>query len=240
MSLPLALVVPTLNEREHLPRLLESVVDQSEPFDEVVVCDGGSNDGTAEIARNAGAIVVVSCPGRGDQIATGLEAARSSTVLVLHADGRCQRTTAEAIRRYFAMHPESPGGCLGHQFDHRRWLLRFVEIADRRRARKGFSYGDQGQFFRRESLELVGGFPRQPIMEDVELTRCLRSLGRLGYLDLPVTCSSRGFDRLGVFGTILRNRRLRSLYRRHGDSALQEVLRRYYPNSNPMTRSHTS
>lgn len=240
MSPSLALVVPVLNEREHLPGLLDSARDQTEPFDEIVVCDGGSNDGTVEIAAEAGAIVVVAQKGRGEQIAAAVEVSKTSAILVLHADSRCQRATAEAIKRHFLEHPESPGGCLGHRFDGRKWLLRLVELADRRRACRGMSYGDQGQFFRKDSLALVGGFPRQPIMEDVELSRRLLSIARPVYLDLPVTCSSRGFDRLGVLGTIVRNRRLRSKYRRLGAVALEELHRRYYPTSNPATRSTTS
>jgi rSAM/selenodomain-associated transferase 2 len=240
VSPSLALVIPVLNEREQLPGLLDSARHQSEPFDEIVVSDGGSTDGTSDIAAEAGAIVVASDQGRGEQIATGVAATKSSAVLVLHADSRCQRTTVEAIKRHFSHHPESPGGCLGHRFDRRSWLLRLVEWADRRRARRGISYGDQGQFFRKDALNLVGGFPRQRIMEDVELSRRLQSIAHPVYLDVPVTCSSRGFDRLGVLGTIVRNRRLRSRYRRLGASALEDLHRRYYPASNAATRSTTS
>ena len=240
MSPSLALVIPALNEREHLPRLLETAFEQTEPFDEIVVCDGGSADGTPGIAAAAGAVVVSSVPGRGPQIAAGVDATQSSAVLVLHADAQCHRTTAEMIRRHFLQNPHSLGGCLGHRFDRRSWLLRIIELADRHRARRGLSYGDQGQFFLRTALDCAGGFPRLPIMEDIELSRRLQSLGRLTYLDLPVTCSSRGFDRLGVFGTIIRNRRLRTLYRRHGSAGLEEIHRRYHPTPNAATRSTTS
>lgn len=240
MSIDLALVVPTLNEREHLPRLLESAFNQTEPFDDVIIADGGSSDGTPSLAASAGARVVHSTPGRGIQVAAAVKQMTAKAILVLHADVRCDRRTAETIRRHLVDNPNSPGGCLGHRFDCRSLLVRMVEIADRRRARRGVSYGDQGQFFRRDLLDRVGGFPAMPIMEDVELSQRLQRLGMPAYLDLPVLCSRRGFERLGVFGTVLRNHRLRKLYRDRGQAALAEIYRRYYQAPNAATRSTTS
>jgi glycosyltransferase involved in cell wall biosynthesis len=53
MAESLAIIVLTYNEAENLPRCLESVAG----FGEIVVVDSGSNDGTPEIAKHAGARV---------------------------------------------------------------------------------------------------------------------------------------------------------------------------------------
>jgi GT2 family glycosyltransferase len=93
----------------------------------------------------------------------------------------------------------------------------------------GDSYGDQAQFFRRELLQSVGGFPDQPIMEDVELSLRLRSLGVPIYLDLPVTVSARRFVRMKWWRVVWQNWMLRRGYRRRGLAVCAELYDRYYP-----------
>jgi len=224
----LAVVVPTLNEAEYLPRLLESLERQTESADEVIVSDGGSTDETAAIAKAAGASVVQGERGRGAQIASGIAATTSEVVLVLHADSRCDPRTVATVRRHFLENPESVGGCLGHRFENGGILLRLVEWADRRRGRQGISYGDQGQFFSREALDRIGGYPRLPLMEDLEASRRLVAVGKPAYLDVPLISSTRGFERLGVLQTLWRNRRLRKAFLRSGLGAAENLRRKYY------------
>jgi rSAM/selenodomain-associated transferase 2 len=224
----LAIVVPTLNEAAYLPHLLESLERQTHRADEVVVSDGGSTDETVAIASAAGARLVHSERGRGVQIAAGIAATTSDVVLVLHADSRCYPRTVAAVRGHFLENPESVGGCLGHRFENGGILLRLVEWADRRRGRQGTSYGDQGQFFRRDALDRIGGFPRLPLMEDLEVARRMLTLGRPAYLDVPLISSTRGFERLGVLRTIWRNRRLRKSFLRYGSEAAEQLCLEYY------------
>jgi hypothetical protein len=103
-----------------------------------------------------------------------------------------------------------------------------IEWWDRRRAMRGHSFGDQAQFFRRERLERAGGFPELPLMEDVELARRLRRLGRPAYLAVPVTVSSRRYERLGWPRAMWMNWRLRQILRRDGEAACWRLYRQYY------------
>jgi rSAM/selenodomain-associated transferase 2 len=228
VTVRIAVVVPTLNEEAFLPRLLASLAAQSESFDEIAVADGGSTDRTIEIAEAAGAKVVRCERGRGLQIAAGIQATTAEVILVLHADSQASPQTSTALRRWFAENPKSPGGSLGHRFDGGGWLLRWVEWADERRARRGISYGDQGQFFRRDILPRIGGFPAIPLMEDLELSRRMKSVGDPAYLNLPVLSSTRGFERLGVIRTALRNLRLRKAFERRGVDGVQDLAAEYY------------
>src|SRR5205823_5618203 len=93
---------------------------------------------------------------------------------------------------------------------------------------RGHAYGDQAQFFRRETLDRAGGFPDQPLLEDVELARRLRTLGRPAYLDRPVTVSARRYERLGWPRVLWANWRLRRLYRRDGEAACWRLYHDYY------------
>lgn len=231
-----AVILPVLNEAAALPHTLRTLVAQTRPPDRLVVVDGGSTDTTADIARSAGATVLtVPAWGRGGQIAAGVAGCTEDVVLVAHADMRFPPAALDTLQAFLMRHPGCPGGCLGHRFDSPRRVFRLIEWWDRRRARRGHSYGDQAQFFRREALARVGGFPELPLMEDVELARRLRRLGRPAYLDVPVIVSARRYERLGWPRVAWTNWRLRRLYRRDGPDACWRLYRRYYPGT-PIAR----
>lgn len=225
-----AVLIPTLNEERSLPETLRSLQDQSHPPDRVLICDFASTDGTVAVARHFG-VEVVSCPlgGRGNQIARGLEHVREEIVVVAHADMLFPSDAMERICREFSQNPLCPGGCLGHRFDRSSMWLRWVERFDFwRAAKRGIAYGDQAQFFRTSWLQQVGGFPKQRLMEDIELSRRLKKLGRPVYLDCPVTVSARRFQELGLLRTLISNLTFRVVYALLGTQACEWLHRHYY------------
>lgn len=74
----LALCIPARNAEAYLPRLFDSVGRQTHPFDEVLVYDDASSDGTGAIARAHGASVVRSDENTGPSTGKNLLAARAS------------------------------------------------------------------------------------------------------------------------------------------------------------------
>jgi len=188
--------------------------------------DGGSTDDTVAQGRQFDAkVLVVPGRGRGGQIAAGVAECREDVIVVAHADMIFPPTSIGRIREVLTRRPSCPGGCLGHRFASSKRVFRAIEWWDRRRALRGYSYGDQCQFFRREP---VGGFPDMPLMEDVELARRLRQLGRPAYLDLPATMSPRRYERLGWPRVMWQNWQLRRAFDRHGLPACWTLYRRYY------------
>lgn len=225
----LAVVIPTRNEEAALPATLTSLGQQTEPAERVVVVDGGSQDATVAVARHGGAEVLTSdTPGRGNQIARGVAAVAEAVVLVAHADMIFPPEALARVRQALRDDPACPGGCLGHRFASGRRVYRLIEWYDAFRARRGESYGDQAQFFRRSWLDRVGGFPAQPLLEDVELAARLRRLGRPVYLDCPVLVSPRRFERLGVLRVLWQNWQIRRAYRRRGNAACRALFEWYY------------
>jgi glycosyltransferase involved in cell wall biosynthesis len=58
MGQKIAVIIPALNEGEHLAPLLRSINSETYKNKEIIVVDGGSTDGTIEVARKLGAKVV--------------------------------------------------------------------------------------------------------------------------------------------------------------------------------------
>ncbi|HKB05189.1 MAG TPA: glycosyltransferase, partial [Gemmataceae bacterium] len=226
----ITVVVPALNEAVALPTTLRSLFAQTRTADRVVVVDGGSADDTVAVARQVGAeTLVVPGRGRGGQVAAGVAACSEEVIVVAHADMLFPPDALAAVESFLVRRPDCPGGCLGHRFDRPGWAYRAIEWWDRRRAIRGYGYGDQGQFFRRDVLE----FPDLPIMEDVELARRLRRLGRPVYLDRPVTVSARRYERQGWLRVMWDNWMIRRAYESEGPAAAGRLYERYYRSRPP-------
>jgi rSAM/selenodomain-associated transferase 2 len=193
----LSVVIPTLNESARLPRILADLRALPVSY-EVVVADGGSEDGTREVAREAGAGVVESPPGRGRQLRRGVAAAGAPWLLVLHADVRASPAAlAEAaafVRR------DDPGRFAAWPLaiDAAGAWLRLVErVAAARWRIFGLPYGDQGLVLHRSRYDRAGGYPEAPIMEDVALVRGLRRVARQTRFREPLVADARRYLREG-------------------------------------------
>jgi len=197
-------VIPTLDEAPRLPRLLHDLSTLTVPH-EIIIADGGSRDGTAELAEARGCAVVRSAPGRGRQLQAGVGAARGDWLLVLHADARLTpaavaeaETALSRPEVQFAAWPlaiEGPGA----------WL-RLVERGAALRWRFfGLAYGDQGLLLRRTLYDAAGGYPDYRIMEDVVLARRLGRLARGVRFRHPILADGRRWRREGQVTASLRN-----------------------------------
>lgn len=81
----LSVIIPTLNESAFLPALLDALFAQTRPADEIIVADAGSTDGTADLARARGVMVVPGgLPGPGRN--AGARAATGDLFFFLDAD----------------------------------------------------------------------------------------------------------------------------------------------------------
>ena len=194
--------MPVLNEAARLPALLDDLAAQG--FDRVVVADGGSVDGSAEIAGARAGVALVRAPrGRAAQQNAGAEAAPEARVLLfLHADTRLPPDAVARMGEVLAT-----GACVGAfrlRFDRRHPLLDLYAAAS---AVESYwtTFGDQALFVRREAFEAVGGFPPLPLLEDVALRRRLRRHGRFAKSRAAVVTSARRFEAEGMMRRQLKN-----------------------------------
>ena len=180
---------------------------------EVIVADGGSTDATADIARDLGAAVVASSGGgRGGAFVDAVTASSGDALLLLHADATLSENAIAALPRRWAV------VCYAPRFDRRGPRWRALE------AWCGLdsawsTFGDAGIILRRECWDAVGGGPRWPLFDDVELLRRLRKRGlRVVKLrSARTTCDARRFDAAGFYAYLWTCFRLLLRYRLGGD-----------------------
>ena len=208
----LSIVVPVLDEADRLEALLAELARDC-PGVEVVVADGGSRDGSVEIAARAPGVGLVSSDrGRARQMNAGALRATGEILLFLHADTRLPSGAAEAVQRALA-DPSVAYGRFDVRFDRPGAAFRLIARLMNVRSRlTGICTGDQAIFARRAAFERLGGYPAIALMEDVELTRRLKRIGRFAPLGLRVTTSARRWAQNGVARTIVLMWTLRFLY----------------------------
>jgi rSAM/selenodomain-associated transferase 2 len=207
----LSIVIPTLDEAAGIEAALRSLQPLRRRGAELVLADGGSADGTP---ARAAAWVDAACAaprGRASQMNAGARLARAQTLLFLHAD---TLLPAEADTHVLAA---VAAGAHWGRFDvriaGRPAMLRVVAALINLRSRlTGIATGDQAIFVTRAAFERVGGFPDQPLMEDIEISRRLKAIGRPACLRAKVTTSGRRWERRGVWATIALMWRLRWRY----------------------------
>lgn len=199
----LAVVIPTLNEAPNIAAALAAVL--AAPGVEAIVVDGGSRDGTPELAAKAGARVLTAAGGRAARQNAGATAATADLLLFLHADTRLPAGWADAVRQALA-DPTVVLGAFSLAIDGATPAERLVAAGANWRSRTwGVPYGDQALFLRRTTFERLGGFAPLPIMEDWDLARRAGALGRIRVLDLAAVTSPRRWRTLGVARTLWRN-----------------------------------
>jgi rSAM/selenodomain-associated transferase 2 len=223
---PLSVVIPTLNEAANIGRLIAALRAQDTPC-EIVVADGGSEDGTERIARDAGARTIAAPRGRGQQLRAGAEAARGAVLLFLHADSVLRPGALSAMLAALAARPEAPGGNFRILFDGDEPFDRWLERAYAWWRGHGWYYGDSGIFVRRAVHDAIGGVRPIGLMEDYDLVRRLEAAGpTICIAEPPLVTSSRRFRRRNKLAVVCGWLYIHALY--HLGVAPERLARRYY------------
>lgn len=209
----LSVIVPVLNEEAVIVDTLQSLAPLRLMGAEVIVVDGGSVDETARLATPLADRLLRSEKGRARQMNLGAAAASGEVLLFLHADSSLPHAASDLILGRFL----ASGRAWGH-FDvcitGRPWMLKVIAALMNLRSRlTGIATGDQAIFVRRRDFVAVKGFPLQPLMEDIELSRRLGQRSRPLCLRQQVTTSGRRWLACGVWRTIVLMWRLRISYR---------------------------
>jgi len=208
----LSIVVPVLDEAEGIVATLASLAPLRARGAELIVVDGGSRDATVARAQALADRVMEGPRGRARQMNAGAAVARGPTLLFLHADTRLPEDADRLIASALGVAPLAWG-----RFDvaiegHSRMLPVVAAMMNARSRLSGIATGDQAMFMTRAAFEAAGGFPDQPLMEDIELSARLKRLSAPVCLRERVLTSGRRWEQRGVWPTIVLMWRLRLLY----------------------------
>ncbi|GGC01461.1 glycosyl transferase family 2 [Marinobacterium zhoushanense] len=221
----LSIIVPVLNETENLPGLLEHLGQWRERGCEVLVVDGGSEDGSQGQVIGAEFPLIEAPRGRASQMNAGAAHASGDLLLFLHADSRLPGDGLAQLQRAEHTWPDI-WGRFDVRIEGKPLMLKLIARLMNLRSRlSGIATGDQAIFVGRTLFEAVGGFPDQPLMEDIELSRKLRSRQPPACLPGPVATSGRRWERYGLWRTVLLMWRLRWAYWRGAPA--EQLAERY-------------
>ncbi len=207
----LSLVVPVLNEARGIVAALQDLSTLRAAGAEVIVVDGGSSDATRELCIGLADQVLLGPRGRARQMNIGAMRASGSVLLFLHADTQLPNGAMKFVRA--AVAAGRGWGRFDVAIQGRSRLFPLIAALMNWRSRvTGIATGDQAIFVRRDLFNSLGGFPDQPLMEDIELCKRLRRQGPPACLPQRVLTSGRRWESRGAWRTMWLMWRLRFLY----------------------------
>ena len=231
-----SIIVPILNEANNLPHLFTHIAGLNPSPQQIILVDGGSNDDSFEWAQkfiadlnnsNQSAInwqVVKSQAGRARQMNKGASLATSDILLFLHADTKLPTQVITDVNTAIQV---KEWGRFDVRLDSPDWTLKLVSKMINLRSRlSSIVTGDQAIFIKRRIFEEINGYPNQALMEDVEISKRLKSIGKPACLKSKVITSARRWEQHGTWRTIVLMWQLRFDYWR-GVSA-DNIKARYY------------
>ena len=203
-------ILPALDEATGLMATLSPLQPLRAQGHEIILVDGGSRDGTPDLAAPWVDQVLTTPRGRARQMNAGADVAQGEALVFLHAD---TRLPADAVALIQAALRRRLWGRFDVLIAGRPWVLKVVALLMNLRSRlTGIATGDQAIFVRREVFTAVGGFPDQPLMEDIALSHRLKRRGPPACLRQRVLTSGRRWESQGPWRTILLMWRLRFDY----------------------------
>ena len=190
-----SIIVPVFNEAVLVRPFLRHLGEQASGA-EIIVADGGSTDGTGDLAWGLCDQLVVSKRNRAIQMNAGARAAHGDILWFVHVDAEVPSCCLHEIDEIMN-DPKVSGGFFRIRLP-RGSIYRFTD---------GFAHyagillrmrcGDHGIFCRRTVFLDIGGFPEVPLMEDVEFFRLLRRGGRVICSQKRILASPRHYETVG-------------------------------------------
>lgn len=206
----ISIIIPTLNEEEHLPLLLEHL-KRGSPH-EIIIADGGSSDRTVEIAGAAGARIVHAAKGRASQMNLAAATATGEFLLFLHADTLPPENYTAVIRSILHTPGTSAGAFRFALKGELRTAFLIERMVNLRCRLFQTPYGDQGLFLRRQIFHHAERFPDWSVLEDLHLVRKLKRIGRIRHSAESARTSPRRWQQGGTIRTFLRHQLMLAAY----------------------------
>ena len=224
----LSIIIPTLNEANHLPLLLADLNAWPHDF-ELIIVDGGSEDLTISIAKLQGINVINSHKkNRGYQLKLGALDAKGEWLLFLHADSRLHPRWVNSLSEIIT-NKKSKDNSWYFDFKIKKNKLEFriLELAVHIRS-KFFQkpYGDQGLLIHKDLYILSGGFSSLKIMEDLDLITRITKINKAKRIGVNIYTDDAKWENSNIISRAIKNKRLRRKWRQGYN--LDMISKEYY------------
>ncbi len=207
----ISIIIPTLNETDQIADCLKPLQSLRARGHEVIVVDGGSDDGTLDRICEQADLTMRSEPGRALQMNRGAKAASGDIFLFLHADTRLGTAVDTLLNEL--IQSDCAWGSFQVRLSGDRFIYRVIEFCMNVRSRlTGIATGDQTIFVTRQLFDESGGYSNIELMEDIELSRRLRKQYRPIFVNNRAITSSRRWETCGIVRTIFKMWSLRLLF----------------------------
>jgi rSAM/selenodomain-associated transferase 2 len=206
----LSIIIPTLNESEHIEQTLK-LLQPIRQWSEIIVVDANSKDSTQDLALPLADLVIQSKKGRAVQMNTGANHANGEYLLFLHADTLMSTMAQSAL--FCSLQQKPVWGRFDVILSGNTRILRIIgRLMNWRSRLTGIATGDQGIFIQQSHFQKIGQFPNIPLMEDIALSRTICKISRPSCISQALITSSRRWETAGSWSTILLMWRLRLQY----------------------------
>ncbi len=220
----ISIIIPVLNEADCLDQNLAKLfaLDWVTDHCEVIISDGGSEDGSLDIARRYACRIVHSGRGRAEQMNTASHQAEGTFLLFLHADS----TLPEDFG--LRMDADAQWGFFRLRLSGNSIVYRVIESSINLRTRfSRVAGGDQGLYFDRHFFASINGYPKIPLMEDIAICKLARRQAKPMIIASRITSSCRRWRKKGIIITICLMWSLRLAYWLGADPG--RLYKIYYP-----------
>ena len=202
-----SVIVASYNEGPQIGSSLKRLrqISQTSPM-EVIVIDGGSDDGTVSAAREwADEVVDLGKPNRGAQWHAGAEKATGDLLFFLRADAQPPGNWQQALEHYWLTTPTDGLAATAFSVSYGAGAgLSALSMWSNARVRSGLASSDHGLCTTPDIYKAVGGFPAFPVLEDLEFSRRLAARGRIALLPERLRPAARHVHSIGPLAYIAR------------------------------------
>jgi rSAM/selenodomain-associated transferase 2 len=191
----LSIIIPTLNERHCIGRLIDRLLTADQSKMEIIVVDGGSTDGTVEFLQTKGIRVINSEPSRSKQMNLGAKVAQNEILYFIHAD--TLPPTSFLTDGINVITPEKPAACYKSKFESKILMLRLNAFFTNFYWLIGRG-GDQSLFILKSTFNELGRYDEtMVIMEEYPLIKTLLKNKQLTVLPKKILISTRKYENRG-------------------------------------------
>lgn len=211
-----SVIVAAYNEGPQIGSSLKRLrqISQTSPM-EILVIDGGSDDGTVDAAREwADDVMDIGKPNRGAQWHAGAEKATGDIFFFLRADAQPPGNWQQALEHFWLATPTEGLAATAFSVSYGAGAgLTALSMWSNARVRSGLASSDHGLCTTPEIYKAVGGFPAFPILEGLEFSRRLCARGRIALLPERLRPAARHVHSIGPLAYIARQIWLEARYK---------------------------